>query len=216
MHGVRALGLGPGDANDTATGEACKLSNYAADGTGSGSDDDCLACLWPSDHVQAVPRGLPGHAEDTDSSTDWRQARVDNADGSRIEDGELLPTAPAGHDASDGNRRVIGYDHFANRAPGHDGVEWGWSGVRLPVVHASPHVGIERQEVCPNEQFARSGMGHWSLDDREVFWLGQSVWASAELDLPVHCGHFISSFQCIVRSEVDSAWLRYRVYTPGN
>ncbi len=83
---------------------------------------------------------------------------------------------------------VIGFDHFANGAAFHEGVDGHRRDIGRAVVHASAHVRVQRQEAIAYQDLIVAGRRDGDVFDTEVVGAGFTLRARGQHDAAVGKG----------------------------
>ena len=121
--------------------------------------------------------------------------RIDNAHAGAVAHGEFLP-AESTFDVSalpGISRCWIGRP--GRRLADHHFAQADRRGIRRAVVHAAPHVGIDRQIDRANQEFARPGRRHGRLDQLEIRFLRKAGGPRGQRDLSIDGCHVRHTIQ---------------------
>ncbi|MNV40978.1 hypothetical protein D3C71_1325990 [compost metagenome] len=183
---IRALLLATGNAHRARALQLGDLPHCCAHRATGGSHHDRFARLRLADFLQTHIGGKSGHAVHTQGGTD-RQAIVLKlaAELVAMDDRVRLPVARSQHMLADGETGMVGGKHFSNGAPFHHRVQRNRCGVGRPLLHATAHVGIQRQIAIAQQHLARARRGNRHVLDTEVGRDGSTVGARGEDDAGV-------------------------------
>ncbi len=125
-----------------------------------------LSRLRPADVDEPEVSRESGHAENAERSREWRDTLVylvHHVPRRSVGDRVFLPAEFAVHDVANLEIRMPRRDDFADAAPTHRVPDLERFLEACPVEHVHAHDRRERQEQCPYQELAFSGLGYGSF-----------------------------------------------------
>jgi hypothetical protein len=162
------LALPPATPTYAAALEFGELAGDAAHRAARRRHDDRFAGLGPAVLVEPDPRRDAGHADRAEVGRKRHVRRIDFAHAAAVAPAVELPARARLDEVADLEFLVARFDHFADRGADHDLADLGFPGIRLGVIHAPAHVGIERQVMRAHDEFAVRRGWHGRFHEAKV------------------------------------------------
>ena len=167
-------------------GAALQLGNLrddAANGTGGTGDKHHVTGLGLADLGEAGPSGEAGHTEHAQEAFHRNATRhVELFQCSRRGNEGLAPAEHGGDDVALPQPFRVAFHHHANGTALQRLADLERRHITRPVIHAAPHVGVDRHELVLHQHFAAARSRQFAVCECEIFGGGHADRAAGKAD----------------------------------
>ena len=167
-------------------GAALQLGNLrddAANGTGGTGDKHHVTGLGLADLRQAGPGGEAGHAEHAQEAFHRNATRhVELFQCCSRGNERLAPAEHGGDDVALPQPFRVAFHHHADGTALQRLADLERRHITRPVIHAAPHVGVDRHELVLHQHFAGARSSQFATGERKIFGGGHADRAAGKAD----------------------------------